>query len=135
MLIAKRYGLVVVLLIALLFIGACKENRINDPEMKVYVETLIKERKDTQANFTSSLDENRITSIAFFKGEGRKRSIRKINLTEIQGKFLFFLPFPTAEPLKIGEILNKAGLDETSLPEILDIIKYLETFKIIEIKN
>ncbi len=67
MLVTKRYGLVVVLLITLLFIEACKENRVNDPEMKAYVEALTKERKenDYSMQFDKSSPFNRDTSVAF----------------------------------------------------------------------
>jgi len=51
MLVTKKNGFIVVLLITLFFTEACKENRINDPEMKVYLETLTKERKEKDYAF------------------------------------------------------------------------------------
>jgi hypothetical protein len=66
-------------------------------------------------------------------GEGRNRTERKINLSIPQGRFLFHLPFPTAEPLSIAGIMKKAGLEDgTNIPEILDIIKVLIDFEVIE---
>ena len=46
MLYIKSYGFVFILLITLLFAEACKENRIKDPEIKAYVDLIIKERKE-----------------------------------------------------------------------------------------
>lgn len=40
------YGLIVILLFTLLLTEACNENRVNDPEMKTYVDELVKERKE-----------------------------------------------------------------------------------------
>ena len=46
MLSKTSYGLIVILFLTLLLTEACKENRTDDPEMKAYIETLIKERKE-----------------------------------------------------------------------------------------
>jgi uncharacterized protein (DUF1684 family) len=46
MLFTKSYGFVFVLLITLLLAEACKENRIKDPEIRAYVDLIVKERKE-----------------------------------------------------------------------------------------
>jgi hypothetical protein len=46
----SNYTLVFVLLILLIFIDACTENRTDDPDMKAYIETLTKERKEKDYN-------------------------------------------------------------------------------------
>jgi uncharacterized protein (DUF1684 family) len=46
MLITNKYGFIIILLSALFFIEACKENRMDTPEMKTYVDGLVKERKE-----------------------------------------------------------------------------------------
>jgi uncharacterized protein (DUF1684 family) len=46
MLITKKYGFIIILLTALFFVEACKDNRLDTPEMKTYVDGLVKERKE-----------------------------------------------------------------------------------------
>ena len=65
-------------------------------------------------------------------GEGRDRTERKINLSLPQGKFLFHLPFPTADSLQIKDIMKKAGVDDANTPEIIDILNVMIEFGVIE---
>ena len=57
---------------------------------------------------------------------------RKINLSIPQGRFLFFLPFPNADPQQINEIMRKAEVDPANTSEILDIVDALIGFGVIE---
>ncbi|MDZ7626540.1 MAG: DUF1684 domain-containing protein [Ignavibacteriaceae bacterium] len=61
------YGLVVILFLTLLLTEACKENRNDDPEMKAYIENLIKERKEKDYSLQFDLNSpfNRDTTISF----------------------------------------------------------------------
>ena len=95
----------------------------------------IKEKINAGATFTTSPDNTYISSVSFFIGEGRNRKIRKISLTIIQGKFLYHLPFPTADFMSIHNILKKAEVDESHKSEILDIIDVLNDNKVIEIER
>jgi hypothetical protein len=70
--------------------------------------------------------------VAIWTGVGRERQERKIKLTTPQGRFLFHLPFPKAEPLTVDEIIQKAGIDESLAPEILDLVQLLEKYNVIE---
>jgi hypothetical protein len=67
MLSKASYGLIVILFLTLLLIEACKENRIDDPEMKAYIETLMKERKekDYSMQFDINSPFNRDTTVSF----------------------------------------------------------------------
>ena len=96
------------------------------------LEQRIKEKINAGATFTTSVDNTYISSVSFFTGEGRKRKVRKISLTVIQGKFLYYLPFPTEQPKSIHEILKKAGIDEANSAEILDIVEVLKENNVIE---
>ena len=58
---------------------------------------------------------------------------RKINLSVPQGEFLFHLPFPDADALTINEIMDKAHIDPTLAPEILDLVDVLSQHQVIEI--
>ncbi len=95
----------------------------------------IREKKDSGAMFSASGSDNSISSVSIFTGEGRKRKERKISLTSSQGKFLFHLPFPSADAMTIAKIMEKADADQNCVPEILDIVELLGKHKIIEIKG
>lgn len=104
-----------------------KEN-ITDSRLKMR----IREMKNAKARFTTSRSNDYISNVVIWMGEGRDRDERKINLSFPQGKFLFHLPFPTAEPLSIIEIMKKAGIDGNNTAEIVDIVQVLIDFKVIE---
>jgi hypothetical protein len=94
----------------------------------------IREKQNARIRFTTSRSNDYISSVTIWTGEGRDRKERKINLSIPQGRFLFHLPFPTAEQLSIEEIILKAGLDRTNIPEIIDIVNVLIDFGVIENK-
>jgi len=60
--------------------------------------------------------------VTIFIGEGRSKKERKISLTQVHGKFLYHLPFPTIEPLTIKEIIRQSEIKPTYLMEIMDIV-------------
>ena len=84
----------------------------------------IRERKNSGALFKEGQD-NRIAALHIFTGEGRNREEKRLNLTPCQGRFLFYLPFPTEKPLKVKEIMAKASLSEDCLPEIQDLLNIM----------
>lgn len=92
----------------------------------------IREKQNSGARFTTSRSNDYISNIVIWTGEGRNRQERKINLSIPQGKFLFHLPFPTAEPQEIGSLITKAGLDGSNIPEIIDIVNVLTEFGVVE---
>ena len=92
----------------------------------------IRERESSGARFSVAHSADYITGVTIWSGEGREREERKIKLTTPQGRFLFYLPFPKAEPLTIAEIMQKAGLEESLAPEILDLVQLLEKYEVIE---
>ena len=94
----------------------------------------IRECKDADARFSTARNESYISHVAIWTGDGRQREERKISLTQPQGLLLYHLPFPTAEALSIADIMKKAGLDESLLPEILDIVEVLENYGVIDVQ-
>ena len=96
-------------------------------------DTRIRERKRANCTFKTSPKGNYIASITLFTGKTRTRDERKISLTENQGKFLYYLPFPTEEPRNIRHILDKASIQNDYIDEILDIVYFLSDQGIIEI--
>lgn len=92
----------------------------------------IREKKNAGVRFTTSRSNDYISHVVIWQGEGRNRAERKINLSMPQGRFLFHLPFPTATPETIWEIMRKAGLDGANTPEIVDIVMALVNFGVIE---
>lgn len=92
----------------------------------------IREKQNAGARFAAARNDDYITSVTIWSGEGRERQERKIKLTTPQGRFLYHLPFPKAEPLTVTEIMQKAGVEAALAPEILDLVQLLEKFEVIE---
>jgi hypothetical protein len=92
----------------------------------------IREKKNAGARFTTSRDNTYISSIAISTGQGRDRTERRINLSIPQGRFLFHLPFPGAEPMPVGAIMQKAGVEAVHTSEIIDITKALIEMGVVE---
>ncbi len=92
----------------------------------------IRVRKNAGARFSVARNNQYISSVSIWIGEGRERKERKINLTTQQGKFLYNLPFPSADYQSIAEIMHKAGLGEKHASEILSIVKELAKYNVIE---
>jgi len=95
----------------------------------------IREKENAGARFSTARSDDYITSVTIWTGDGREREERKIKLTTPQGKFLYYLPFPKADPLSILEIMQKARIEETLAPEILDLVQWLEGYEVIERLN
>src|SRR4030065_1893844 len=93
------------------------DEEVNDIRLKLK----IREKRKAGVKFTTSRSNDYISSVTIWKGEGRNRTERKLNLSIPQGRFLFHLPFPNAGYLSIKEIMGKAQTDSTNLPEIIDI--------------
>jgi len=92
----------------------------------------IREWKNAGARFTTARYDQWISSVVIWIGEGRERKERKINLTIHQGKFLFNLPFPSADFQSVSQIMNKAEVNIEHSSEILDIIDLLIEYHVIE---
>lgn len=92
----------------------------------------IREKSNAGVRFSTSRDGQYISHVAMWIGQGRDRKERRINLSKPQGKFLFHLPFPSAEPMDINEIMEKAGVEITHKSEVHDIVKVLIEFGVIE---
>ena len=92
----------------------------------------IREKKNSGAIFKKFSKSDYISAVHFFTGKGRTRIEKKINLTRNQGNFLLYLPFPTEPFLSVADIIKKAKIKESNVPEVLDIIAALLKHKIIE---
>ena len=92
----------------------------------------IREKTNSGANFSLSRNGKMISFVTLWSGGSRDRKEQKISLTDLQGSFLYHLPFPNAKPLTILEIMVKAGLDIDLVPEILDIVQLLIQYEVIE---
>ena len=102
----------------------------NEKEAKT--EFKIREVKNSGAKFSVARNGDYFSTVTLWKGEGRELKERRISLSIPQGQFLYYLPFPDANPLGIEEIFKKGNLDTTHKSEILDIINELVKLKIIE---
>jgi predicted transcriptional regulator len=92
----------------------------------------IREKKNAGVKFTTSRNNDHISSVTIWIGDGRNRTERKSNLSVPQGKFLFHLPFPNAGFLSIQEIMKRARTSSENIPEILDIVSALIELGVIE---
>jgi predicted ArsR family transcriptional regulator len=99
------------------------------------MELKIREKKNTGVRFTAARRHRAISRVCIWTGSGKNRRERVLNLTMNQGKFLFHLPFPTAEPKRIIDIMELAELGPDAAPEVLNIITELLNQKIIESFN
>jgi predicted transcriptional regulator len=95
----------------------------------------IREMKNAKVRFTVARNNQYISNIYIWIGEGRSRKERKLNLSIPQGTFLYYLPFPSAEFQTVSEIMDNAGIDKQHTSEILDIIKELISSGVIEQSN
>lgn len=93
----------------------------------------IREKENAGARFSAARSDDYITSVTIWTGSGRERTERKIKLTTPQGRFLFHLPFPKAEPLTVDEIMHKAEIDASLASEIIDLVQLLEKYNVIEV--
>jgi predicted transcriptional regulator len=98
------------------------------------LERKVRERAGSGARFFPAHDGQSINSVTLWVGEGREGKERKISLTPAQGRFLFNMPFPNAEMLRIADVMTKAKIGQEYLPEILDIIDILEKHGVIEVQ-
>jgi len=92
----------------------------------------VRERAGADARFTTARDNQSISAVTIWTGEGRLRKERRINLTAAQGRFLFHLPFPSAPPRPVAHIMDEAGVAPALAPEILDMVSLLESYAVIE---
>lgn len=104
------------------------KEEISDSRLKMRIH----EKKNAKARFTTSRSNDYISNVVIWMGEGRGRTERKLNLSIPQGRFLFYLPFPTAEPMCISDIMKLAGVESIHIPEIVDIVQVLIDFGVIE---
>lgn len=103
-------------------------NRSEDLRM----DRAVRERRGAGAQFTTARGGSQIASVTIWTGSGRARQERKINLTTPQGRFLYHLPFPTADYLTVAEIMNKAEVAEEHAGEIVDLVGILEEAGVLE---
>lgn len=105
------------------------------PERNDRIQLRIRERKNAGARFTTARNNQYISSVTIWTGQGRELSERRLNLSIPQGKFLFHLPFPTANFESVGDIMKKAEIDPAHTSEVLDIVNALIELGVIEIER
>lgn len=93
---------------------------------------LVREKANAEVNFTVARSGDYISAVSIWEGDGRERKERKISLTTPQGKFLFHLPFPLSKPLSIGDVMEKAEVDQDYSSEIQNVIEELVELDVIE---
>ena len=92
----------------------------------------VRERKGSGAQFATARSGKQIASVTTWAGRGRDRKERRISLTAPQGRFLYHLPFPTADAMPVGDIMASAGVGVEHTAEILDLLGVLDEHRVIE---
>jgi len=92
----------------------------------------IREMQNARVRFTVSRNNQYISNVVIWIGEGRDRKERKLNLSIPQGRFLYHLPFPSAEFKSIADIMESSGINGENVSEILDIVNVLIEYNVIE---
>lgn len=92
----------------------------------------IREIKNANAKFSLARNGEYFSTITVWLGEGRTAKERKISLTNAQGQFLYYLPFPDAKPLTIDQIMAKGEISKMNKSEIIDIVHELEKLHVLE---
>jgi len=115
-----RFSLVTDRIVVDLDLTAVKRNQAADVS-----DRLIREAPDANARFVTSRSGQSLSKVALWSGRGRDRKERIINLTDAQGRFLYYLPFPDGEPLSMSEIMRRADIAESLSAEIDDIVELL----------
>lgn len=92
----------------------------------------IREKKNSGVRFATARSGEQIASLSAWEGKGRHRKERRISLTTPQGRFLYHLPFPTAEAKALKQIMEKAAVGMECRGEILDLVDVLEELGVIE---
>ena len=101
-------------------------------ENKDHSEFKIRELRNANVKFSIARNGEYFSTISVWSGDSRASKERKINLTIAQGKFLYYLPFPDAEPQSIEQIMKKGEIDPMHTSEITDIVHELDTLKVLE---
>ena len=117
------------------FIDVDLSKLVSFDNQKSKLQWKVREKIRANAIFSTSAKPRTISSVAISEGKGRSKKERRINFTKAQGKFFFYLPFPTEEPVSIESIFKKAGIDSKHLPEIINMLEILEEHGIIELYN
>lgn len=102
-------------------------------EQEILRRTKIREKKDLKILYETNQEKSIITRIHFYEDLGRKNIQYSLDLDEVEGKFTWFIPFPSADPQTILEIREKAGIYEFYQQKILNLIEKLEEFGLIEV--
>lgn len=92
----------------------------------------IREKNNSGAKFSVSRTGDFFSTVTFWIGKNRMTKERKINLTNAQGTFLYYLPFPDASPLTIDEIIEESSIEPTHKKEIINLLDELIEYEIIE---
>ncbi|MBN2237296.1 MAG: hypothetical protein JW729_07035 [Bacteroidales bacterium] len=108
------------------------EDLVNKSHANSLINNRIKEVKNAGAQFSLSRSGAYFSSVSIRQGKGRMSKMRKLSLTEAQGKFLYHLPYPDADALQIAEIMEIAKIDESYKAEIEHIVLELIKYQVIE---
>ncbi|UCF07688.1 MAG: hypothetical protein JSW28_08610 [Thermoplasmata archaeon] len=99
----------------------------------------VREKKKARVTYRWDEEQRKILEINFMeksKAFGRIGVSRTLQLSDVEGKFLWFLPQSTEKPKNVLKIAEKAELKRPEdLIQIIDLLEFLAEEKIIELEK
>ncbi|MFX1294080.1 MAG: hypothetical protein ACFFD2_04380 [Promethearchaeota archaeon] len=108
-------------------------DKVDQKEQEILRRTRIREKKDLKILYEINQEKSIIKRIHFYEDIGRKNIQYSLDLDELEGRFTWFIPFPSAELQTILKICEKAGIYKIHQQKIIELIKKLEEFGLIEV--
>ena len=99
--------------------------------------TLIKENVNKKLNYEWNEEQQKIIRINILRDGslGRRVEVKKsIVLTNLEGRFIWNLPYASEQPKQVIEICKRSGIDKkTDIMKIMEFIKMLQNDEILEV--
>ena len=110
-----------------------KASEINIKNRQYFEKRLIREKKDLNVLYDIKQNESKIIKVYIHDDSERKRIKYSLDLNDIEGKFMWFIPFPSENPCSILDICKKAEINEYNLKHIKDFVEKLYDHNLIDI--
>ena len=96
---------------------------------------MVKESANQSVAFDVDHKEKRVTRALFLGGGARKSVSGSLELSDIEGRMLWHMPFPSEEARPVSDILGQAGLANLDRDAALVAVHHLRRVGLIEIST
>lgn len=104
-------------------------SKLTDLELKA-ANIYIRQRPSEQVAFDTNRTNQRITEIILLDGHEKSRIDQRIKLDDVEGRFTWHLPSPTEPAMSILDLIKKAKLPLTDLPQVMDLVEKLASIEL-----